>query len=118
MKTLKAVALHYDGQRAPRVTAKGENDVAERILRLAHEHDVPIHQDIQLTGLLAQMELEDEIPLSLFVAVAEIIAFAYRLKGREPDPNRRRTQPDSSINAESETLQRAEGLVPPSPSEA
>ncbi|MEO6699203.1 MAG: EscU/YscU/HrcU family type III secretion system export apparatus switch protein [Paraperlucidibaca sp.] len=85
-KPNQAIALHYDGQRAPRVTAKGEAEVAERILALAHEHNVPIHEDIELTSLLAQVELDDEIPLSLFVAIAEVLAFTYRLKGKSPAP--------------------------------
>ncbi len=82
----QAIALHYDGQRAPRVTAKGEAEVAERIIALAREHDVPIHEDVALTGLLSHVALDDEIPLSLFVAIAEVLAFTYRLKGKSPEP--------------------------------
>lgn len=94
-KLNKAIALHYDGQRAPRVTAKGEADIAARILALAHQHNVPIHEDVELTSLLAQVELDDEIPLSLFVAIAEVLAFTYRLKGKMPEP---RTGYEDSLN--------------------
>lgn len=87
-KPAQAIALHYDGQRAPRVTAKGEAEVAERIIALAREHDVPIHEDIELTSLLARVDLDDEIPLSLFVAIAEVLAFTYRLKGKTPATQR------------------------------
>lgn len=84
MTTPQAIALHYDGQRAPRVTAKGEAEVAERILATAREHGVPIHEDVELSSLLSRVALDDEIPLSLFVAIAEVLAFTYRLKGKTP----------------------------------
>jgi flagellar biosynthesis protein len=79
-----AVALRYDGQRAPLVTAKGQGAVAERILELAQAHGVPLHEDPDLVALLAQLELGEEIPRALYVAVAEVIAFAYWVTGRRP----------------------------------
>ncbi len=82
-----AVALAYDGKNAPRVTAKGQGYVADKILALAHEHDVPLYEDAALVQLLARVELGDQIPTSLYVAVAEVIAFAYRLNGRRDDDN-------------------------------
>ena len=76
------VALHWDTEGAPKFTAKGRNEVAERILEVAREHDVPIREDEELTELLALVELGDEIPAELYLAVAQVIAFAYRLSGK------------------------------------
>ncbi len=80
----KAVALFYDGSAAPTLTAKGNNDIAEQIIALAHEHDVPIREEPELVNVLSTLNLGDEIPEELYVAVAEIIAFAYLLKGKVP----------------------------------
>lgn len=79
-----AIALQYDGENTPRITAKGRSELAERILELANEHDVPLHEDPELAALLSQVPLGDEIPESLFRAVAEVIAFAYLLSGKLP----------------------------------
>jgi len=84
-KRKTAVALQYDGDGAPRLTAKGEDAVAEEIMALAREHGIPLHEDPQLTRLLSQLELEDEIPRELYLAVAEVIAFAYIVTGRFPE---------------------------------
>ena len=77
-----AVALQYDGVGAPRVTAKGRGDVAEEILRIAREHDIPIQQSRGLTELLSTVDLGDEIPPVLYVAIAEVLSFAYALSGK------------------------------------
>jgi flagellar biosynthesis protein len=79
-----AVALRYDGSGAPRVTAKGRAEVAERIVALAREHGVPLQDEPELAAVLAQVPLGDEIPELLYRAVAEVIAFAYLLSGRWP----------------------------------
>lgn len=78
------VALHYSGDGAPRVTAKGAGEVADRIMVLAKEHGIPVHEDAQLVQLLAQVDLGDEIPESLYLAVAKVIAFAYMVAGKTP----------------------------------
>ena len=77
-----AIALQYDGKNAPRVTAKGEDDIAERIRAIAEEHDIPLHEDAVLAQILSQIELGEEIPRALYVTVAEVIAFSYLLAGR------------------------------------
>lgn len=79
-----AFALHYDQEGAPRVTAKGRGDLAEEIIRLAEEHGIPLHQDAELSRLLAQIDLGDEIPRELYIAVAEVLAFAFIVTGRFP----------------------------------
>lgn len=80
-----AVALRYDGQNAPRVTAKGAGATAERIIELAEANGVPLHADVGLVGVLANVPLGDEIPRELYLAVAEVIAFAFLLSGKVPD---------------------------------
>jgi flagellar biosynthesis protein len=79
-----AIALKYDGENAPRLTAKGRGDLASRILALADEYAVPLHEDAELAALLSQIPLGDEIPEALYRAVAEVIAFAYLLSGKRP----------------------------------
>lgn len=79
-----AIALKYDGENAPRLTAKGQEDLAKRIVELAKEHQVPLHQDPQLAAVLAQIPLGEEIPEALYRAVAEVIAFAYLISGKRP----------------------------------
>lgn len=77
-----AVALQYGGSGAPRVTAKGKGQTAAKILALAAEHDIPLWQDAALADVLAQVDLEAEIPDALYRAVAEVIAFAWQLRGK------------------------------------
>lgn len=80
-----AVALEYSGTGAPKVTAKGGAAVADTILRLAEEHGIPLQRDETLAAVLSQVELNQEIPEALYRAVAEVIAFAYLVKGRVPE---------------------------------
>lgn len=79
-----AVALLYDGEHAPRVTAKGRGEAAAQILALAQQHGVPLEGDPELASLLAQIPLGDEIPEALYRAIAEVIAFAYLVSGKRP----------------------------------
>jgi flagellar biosynthesis protein len=81
-----AIALSYDGDGAPRLVAKGQGETAQRIMELAKENNVPMREDPELAKLLSKVKLGTEIPPSLFVAVAEVIAFAFRLKGKTIDP--------------------------------
>ena len=80
-----AVALHWDGQSAPRVTAKGRAEVAARIVELARQHNVPIDREPALIEVLAEVQLGTPIPDKLFVAVAQVIAFAYTVRGVLPE---------------------------------
>lgn len=79
-----AVALKYDGENAPTVTAKGSHELAEQIIEIARKHNVPLSENKELVTLLSTLELGEEIPEMLYLAVAEIIAFAYMLKGKVP----------------------------------
>lgn len=80
-----AVALKYDGLNAPKVTAKGTGFSAEQILQIAEQHGIPLQTEPELVKVLAQIPLGEEIPRELYIAVAEIIAFAYMLSGKIPD---------------------------------
>lgn len=80
----KAVALYYDGKNAPHVSAKGTGEVAEQIIAIAQEHGVPLCDNSALVDLLVTLELGDEVPEALYIAVAYIIAFAYQLEGKIP----------------------------------
>jgi flagellar biosynthesis protein len=81
-----AVALHYEkGTReAPRVTARGRGHLAERIVALAEEHDIVIDTNPALAEALGGVEIDDTIPIELFEAVAEVIGFVLRARGRVP----------------------------------
>jgi flagellar biosynthesis protein len=80
-----AVALSYDGKGAPRVTAKGKGVLGDQIISMAKEHGIPLHQDAGLVSLLASVPLGAEIPRELYLAIAEVIAFAYLLSGKHPE---------------------------------
>ena len=77
----RAVALRYEAaeQPAPQVVAAGAGPVAERIIELAKEHGVPIHEDPQLVALLAKLDVGALIPLELYAVLAELLAFLYRV---------------------------------------
>lgn len=84
-KPREAIALVYDGDQAPTLTAKGEGDLAEQIIELAMAYEVPIYENAELASVLARLELGEQIPEALYRTIAEIIAFAWYLKGKRPD---------------------------------
>ena len=94
-----AVALRYDGESAPRVTASGQNLVAEKIIEAAERAGVPLYPDPELAMVLAQIPLGEEIPDNLYKAIAEVIAFAYILAGKFPE-GFQRDDPQSGIRAD------------------
>lgn len=72
--------MAYEGGKgAPRVTAKGEGTVAERIIAVARDAGVYVHESRELVGLLMQVDLDQEIPAELYQAVAELLAWLYQL---------------------------------------
>lgn len=85
-KPRKAVALGYRKgvDSAPRVLAKGGGEIAKKIIQIARAKNIPIQEDPLLVGLLSEVDLNQEIPPVLYRAVAEVLAFVYRLKGRPP----------------------------------
>ncbi len=80
-----AIALEYDGEQAPIVTAKGHQETAEEILAIAEKENIPVYEDKELSALLDQLDLGDHIPQSLYVVVAEVLSFAYSLSGKHKD---------------------------------
>ncbi|WP_144641528.1 EscU/YscU/HrcU family type III secretion system export apparatus switch protein [Bordetella genomosp. 13] len=79
-----AVAISYDEQEdAPRVVAKGYGKLADTIVRNAREHDLYVHESNELVGLLMQVDLDSQIPPQLYAAVAELLAWLYRLEARD-----------------------------------
>ena len=77
----RAVALKYEMgmDNAPRVTAKGKGHIAEKIIEVARENKIPLHEDKEMVKVLDALELDMEIPPELFRAVAEVLAFIYRM---------------------------------------
>lgn len=80
-KRQQAVALKYEALKgvAPKVTAKGKGALAEKIIEVARANNIPIREDPDLLQILASVELDREIPEELYKAVAEILAFVYRV---------------------------------------
>jgi len=80
-----AVALAYTGDApAPRVVAKGSGLIAEAIIEKARQHGIYVHESRELVALLMQVDLDKQIPPQLYVAVAEVLAWVYRLERRVP----------------------------------
>lgn len=80
-----AVALAYSQtDAAPRVVAKGRGFIAEQIIARAREHGVYVHESPELVSLLLQVDLDQRIPPQLYIAVAELLAWIYRLESGQP----------------------------------
>jgi flagellar biosynthesis protein len=84
LKRQAAVALSHDlgSEAAPRVVAKGYGKVAEQILELAFANNVKVREDPDLVAILSAVELDCEIPIEAFAAVAEILSYVYRENGK------------------------------------
>ena len=78
----KSAALTYSGEGAPRLVAKGEGELAERIKATAQEFGVPVVEEAGLVQMLCQIPLGDEIPPALYIAVAEVLAHVFRINNR------------------------------------
>lgn len=80
----QAVALAYEsGDFAPRVLAKGRGAIAEHIISIAQEKGVFVHESKELVSLLMQVDLDAHVPAELYQAIAEILAWLYRLESGE-----------------------------------
>ena len=77
----KAVSLQYKKGKnaAPKVTAKGQGWMADRIIKMAHENNIPIREDKDLLHLLSEIDVGQEVPESLYKVVAELLAWVYQL---------------------------------------
>ncbi len=82
-KKKKAVALKYEKGKdnAPKVVAKGQGKIAEKIIQKAKEHGIPVEENHELVEVLSKLDLYEEIPPELYKVVAEILIFIYRQKG-------------------------------------
>ena len=83
----QAVALRYqEGGAAPQVVAKGHGLVAEQIIARAREAGIYVHESRELVSLLVQLDLDQQIPPQLYRAVAEVLAWVYRLEEQQRGP--------------------------------
>lgn len=81
-----AIALAYaPGDTAPRIVAKGRGLIADEIIRRARDHGVFVHESPELVTLLMQSNLDDRIPPQLYVAIAELLAWIYRIEQNPPE---------------------------------
>ncbi|OPL16121.1 MAG: flagellar biosynthesis protein FlhB [delta proteobacterium ML8_D] len=78
-KNTIAATIEYDNKRdsAPKVTAKGRGLVAEKIIEVAREHNIPIKRDPALVQILSRLDIDEQIPSEIYKAIAEILAFVY-----------------------------------------
>lgn len=76
-----AIAVRYDVEldKAPLILASGRGAVADEILRIADENKIPLYENRDLANMLAKLEIDTEIPQQLYVLVAEVLFFVYRL---------------------------------------
>jgi flagellar biosynthesis protein len=92
----RASALRYEGSGAPKVVASGRGYIADRIIEAAKEAGVPIRSDAALAEALNALEIGSDVPEELWRAVAETLAWAYRLDikaSRQPTADSRQRQP-------------------------
>jgi flagellar biosynthesis protein len=80
----QAVALEYGRNKAPLITAKGDDELARRIVAEAKKQGVYVAEDPRLLAMLSRLDVGQEIPEDMFTAVAVILAWVYWLKGMQP----------------------------------
>jgi len=83
----KAVGINYDKalDHAPKVIAKGRGTIAEKIIKIAKEHKIPIYEDPDLVEVLSAVDLYKEIPSEAYQVIAEILAFIYTMNEKWKD---------------------------------
>jgi len=89
-KTKSAVSLQYKKEMnsAPKITAKGQGWVAEAIIKMARERNIPIREDKDLLNLLSEIDVGKEVPESLYKVVAELLAWVYQLNKNYPSSHK------------------------------
>ncbi len=82
-KKLKAAALKYEKfkDNAPKIVAKGKGYIAEKIIEIAKENNIPIKEDPDLIEMLYKLDIYEEIPEELYKVIAEIFAYIYKISG-------------------------------------
>lgn len=88
-RPLEAVALEYGHHQAPLVVAKGQDELAQAIIAEAQRRGIYVSEDPHLVSLLAQLELDAEIPPHLYRLVAVVLSWAYWFKGMRPGDEKR-----------------------------
>jgi flagellar biosynthesis protein len=83
-KPLQAIAIEYGNNEAPVVVAKGKDEFAQQIIDAAVAAGVPIKKDEELAALLGLLDIDQNIPRSLYTLVAEVLVYTYWLKGMKP----------------------------------
>jgi flagellar biosynthesis protein len=98
----RAAALRYEAgaDRAPRIVAKGQGPVAEEIIRRARESGVAIHESPELIAALMQFDVDQQIPPALYIAVAEVLAWAYGLESKTNPADANRRDPGQPTHSE------------------
>lgn len=82
-----AVALAYaPGDAAPKIVAKGRGLIADEIIHRAKEHGIYVHESPELVTLLMQVNMDDHIPPQLYIVVAELLAWLYRVESGDSIP--------------------------------
>ena len=94
----KAVAIKYEIDSAPKVVAKGDGQVADKIIEIAEEHGVVLYQDSDLVKLLSKIDIDSEIPSNLYQAVAVVLSFVFQLNGKDKEITARAA--DEATNSE------------------
>ena len=85
MKTpFEAIALEYGQRKTPRVVAKGQAELAHRIIQEAKRQGIYVAEDPQLLALLSKLEVGEEITQDMYTAVAVILSWVHWLKGMQP----------------------------------
>ncbi|MEN3372867.1 EscU/YscU/HrcU family type III secretion system export apparatus switch protein [Dechloromonas sp. ZS-1] len=80
-KIREAIALAYSqSDSAPRVVAKGKGRIAEQIIEKARENGIYVHESAEMVALLTQVDIDQNIPAELYLAVAELLAWLYKLE--------------------------------------
>ena len=83
-RKVAAIKYQHGTDAVPKLVAKGQGHIAERIIALAKENGVPIHEDRNMVEILSTIDLYEQIPPKLYRAVAEVLSFIYRISGKMP----------------------------------
>jgi flagellar biosynthesis protein len=115
----KAIALEYGKNRAPVVTAKGEEEAALEMIAQAREYGVYVTEDPKLLALLSRLKVDQEIPPELFTAVSVILSWVYWLKGMRPGDEKGAASAAAADTAEfgGERIGPADAVDPGGPSD-
>jgi flagellar biosynthesis protein len=81
-KTAVAVEYNKDKDGAPKILAKGKGAIAERIIDLARQNNIPLYEDPDLIEVLSKLDLGQEIPPELYKLIAEVLVYVYRANGK------------------------------------